>query len=183
MSVKLSPSRNLLFGFNHPSITAFTLRFRNIHAFTTIRSRFLDLPDQHPLAPLMLKRYAAREAVPLWWDCIAKRAVGQSDRVVRSWLARRIRNAFKESLNQKGYDANGRPLPGSGNQAALFGTASFSVQREATTRSFADLVRETDIVVSYIQKNQGNPSHTWRKSSLKQPTPRTRKLTKAIAYS
>lgn len=146
-------SFDMLYWVTNPGITAFKFRFRKIHAFTYTSSRVLETP-LHPLVPVVLKRYAMREEIPLWWSCVTKREFGHKDRVVRSWLARRTRDAFKESMRKSGYDTDGRPLPGSGNKADLFGTAYFSVQRQATTTSFVDLVKQTDIAVSYIQRFQ-----------------------------
>lgn len=78
---------------------------------------------------------------------------------MRSWLARRTRNAFRESLKKKGFDADGRSLPGSGNKADLFGTASFAVQRAALKVPYVELVKQTDIAVSCIQDFQQRPDN------------------------
>jgi hypothetical protein len=145
---------SLLFKIHHPGITAFYFRFRNAHAYGWTKARALDEP-LHPLKQHLLKRYAVREEVPLWWSCVTTREVGHTDRVVRSWLARRTRNAFKESLRKKGYDTNGRPLLESGNEANIFGTANLSVKREAMKLSFVELVKQTDVAVTKMQEWKG----------------------------
>ena len=161
-SIKPPLDHKVLFWVKHPGITVFNLRFRNVHAYTWTRSRSLELPS-HPLTPITLKRYALREEVPLWWSCIATREGGHADRVVRSWLARRTRNAFEESLRKKGFDTNGRPLSGSGNKADMFGTAYLSVTRRAAKVSFVELVKQTDVAVSEMQRiwerGQGKPTN------------------------
>ena len=91
--------------------------------------------------------------MPLWWSCIAQRKSGHGDRVVSSWLARRARDAFEESLRKKGFDTTGRPLPGSGNNVNMFGTAQLSVARQALKVSFLELLKQTDIAVSEMQRS------------------------------
>jgi hypothetical protein len=150
----------------NPHMNAFICRFGKVHAFSWTKSRFLD-PPPHPLAPYVLKRYAQREEVPLWWNCVAKKETGQSERVVRSWIARRTRNAFKESLRKQGFGTDGRPLPGSGNKADLFGTVCLSVRRLAATISYVDLVKQTDIAMSYIVRKQNEPDHRPRNNMVK----------------
>jgi hypothetical protein len=152
-SIKPPLPFELLYWLNSPGLTAFQFRFRKIHAFTWTKAKYLETPI-HPLTPAVLKRYALRQATPLWWSCVATREAGHSDRVVRSWLARRTRNAFAESLKKRGFDTDGRRLPGSGNQADLFGTASFSVLRLAAKLPYVELIKQTDIVVSKIQEFQ-----------------------------
>lgn len=155
MSASIRPPLpyEVLYWINKPGLTAFRLRFRKVHAFTWTKAQYLGTPD-HPLVPMLLKRYALREEIPLWWTCITQREGGHTDRVVRSWLARRTRNAFTESLRKKGFDTDGRRLPGSGNKADLFGTASIAVQRAALKVPYAELVKQTDIAVSSIQDFQ-----------------------------
>ena len=154
MSSLIKPlSFDMLYWIKNPGITAFQFRFRKIHAFTWTKAKYIDTPI-HPLVPVTLKRYALRQETPLWLTCVATRETGHSDRVVRSWTARRTRNALAESLKKKGFDINGRRLPGSATDANLFGTAALSVLRVAATTSYADLVKQTDIAVSYIQDYQ-----------------------------
>ena len=98
----------------------------------------------------------------MWWNCVAKKESGQSERVVRSWLARRTRNAFEESLKKQGFGTDGRPLPGSANKADLFGTVCLSVKRLAAKISYVDLVKQTDIAMSYIVRKQNEPHHRQR---------------------
>ncbi len=83
---------------------------------------------------------------------------------MRSWLARRTRNALTESLKKKGFDSDGRRLPGSGNQTDLYGTAFLGVRRLAKKIPYIELIQQTDLAVSAIQeihdrgggKNRGN---------------------------
>ena len=85
---------------------------------------------------------------------------------MRSWLARRTRNAFEESLKKKGYDTYGRPLPEAEVKKNLYGTAHLSVNREAAKVSFEELVLQTDIAVSEIQR-QTNRAHEIRAQKRK----------------
>ena len=73
---------------------------------------------------------------------------------MRSWIARRTRNAFAESLKKRGFDPDGRRLPGSGNKADMFGTASIAVSRVAMTTPYVELVKQTDIAVKYMENFQ-----------------------------
>ncbi|KAG0651445.1 Chitin biosynthesis CHS5 [Hyphodiscus hymeniophilus] len=154
MSSSIKPlPLELLYWIKNPGMTAFTLRFRNIHAFTWTKAQWIDNPI-HPLTSVALERYAVRQGTPLWLTCVATREAGHSDRVVRSWLARKAKHALAESLKKKGFDMEGRKLPGSGNKADLFGTALFSVMRLAATTPYVDLIKQTDVAVSYMQKFQ-----------------------------
>ena len=134
------------------AIKAFGFRFGNAHAYGFTKSRFLDA-QYHPLKSFFNQRYASRDE-PLWWSCISRRQSGRSDRVARSWLARRGRNAFVESLRKKGYDADGRPLPGTGNESDLYGTASIIMELPALKMSYEELGKQTDIAVSVIIRHQ-----------------------------
>ena len=164
MSASIKPPLpyEMLYWITKPGFTAFRLRFRKAHAFTWTKAQYLQTAD-HPLVPMLLKRYALREETPLWWTCITQREGGHTDRVVRSWLARRTRNAFTESLKKAGFDADGRRLPGSGNAEDLFGTASFAVQRAALEVPYVDLIKQTDIAVSCMQGFKHRQDHQQNK--------------------
>ena len=158
---------DMLYSIRDPGITAFQLRFRKIHAFTWTKAKWIDQPI-HPLAPVSLKRYVLRQEAPLWLTCVATRESGHSDRVVRSWIARRTKNALAESLKKRGFAPDGRRLSGWGNTADLFGTAALSVLRVATTLSYVDLIKQTDIAVHQMEKYQLRQDNGFNKG--KRPT-------------
>ncbi|OCK88374.1 uncharacterized protein K441DRAFT_485391, partial [Cenococcum geophilum 1.58] len=63
----------------------------------------------HPLYISTLRRSKTADRSGLWWTAAGTFAVGKK-RVVRSWAARRLRNAFVEALASRGFDRDGKRI-------------------------------------------------------------------------
>jgi hypothetical protein len=78
----------------------------------------------------------------------------ENKRVVRSWAARRVRQAFVESLRKEGYAQDGSRIEGRG--LPLVGTVQFFPESTITKTKFKALVPQMDLVVREIIKRQSN---------------------------
>jgi hypothetical protein len=77
-------------------------------------------------------------------------------RTVRSWTTRRVRNAFKESMNKQGYNVDGTRIEGTENGKDLFGTVQLQPEEPALKMSYKEIVRQTDLAVEeMIQRQNG----------------------------
>ncbi|CAD6502746.1 BgTH12-05336 [Blumeria graminis f. sp. triticale] len=94
----------------------------------------------------------SRRTEPLWWSAIATLPVS-GKRVVRSWIARRIRIAFIESLNNRGYSADGSRIKAD-NEPPLIGTVQiFAYQPALITMKTPELKEKVDRSVQlFIEK-------------------------------
>lgn len=72
-------------------------------------------------------------------------------RTIRSWLARRVRNAMVESLKAQGLSANGTRLdPSAGKD--LVGSAQLVPNEPLLKMPYEELQKETDAVVKFLVK-------------------------------
>jgi hypothetical protein len=65
------------------------------------------IDPSHPLNETQKRRQVERKKEGLWWHATTGVDLNKSS-VVRSWARRRLRNAIKEELKQRGYDENGK---------------------------------------------------------------------------
>ena len=61
---------------------------------------------QHPLYESRLRESQNRKKEKLWWHATTGNELSKSS-VVRSWCRRRLRNAFTEVLQERGFDEHG----------------------------------------------------------------------------
>lgn len=64
--------------------------------------------------------------------------------------------AFVASLKKRGWDANGRPLAGSGQAQPLYGTLQMAAAKASITVKIEQLAKDTDLIVEQIVQKQGN---------------------------
>jgi hypothetical protein len=140
-------------GRESQAITAFQLKFSRRHLFPQTASKILNT-KLHPLERVVIERYMERDE-PLWWSCVCRKEIGANSSVVRTFLARKVRNAFKESLRKMGYDAAGRRLEGSELKVDLYGTANIMPAAFGLRMKYGDLVKQTDIAVLAIVNEVG----------------------------
>lgn len=123
-------------------------RFGTFHAYSYAGGSYLDNP-QHCLYELSRKRWLAKQD-PLWVSFVAIKSKGEQSRCVRSWLARRLKNSFFESLRRKGYARDGTPLDGGQEKEALYGTAQLLTERAMVQVGAKALQDQTDEAVDII---------------------------------
>jgi hypothetical protein len=131
---------------------AFLWRFGTFHAYSYAGGSYLDTP-QHALYELSKKRWLAKQE-PLWASFVAVKSNGENSRCVRSWLARRLRNSFFESLRKRGYAWDGTPLEGGQRKEALYGTVQLLTERAILKIDPKSLEEQTDKVVDKIIRLQ-----------------------------
>ena len=96
------------------------------------------------------RRWAARKE-PLWVSFAAVKKDGPMNKcVVRMWLMRRLRVAFKESLGKRGFNYDGTRMEGCAEAKDIYGTVLFQPQEAAVRMKFVDLVGQADLAVEHI---------------------------------
>jgi hypothetical protein len=89
---------------------------------------------------------------PFWWSVLAKKDSIAPRRTLRSYIARKVRNAVKDSLKKNGYKADGTRLVDDGQQP-LTGTMQIVPLNNVLTMKYADIVRETDVVIGKLSSS------------------------------
>ncbi|KAF2499291.1 hypothetical protein BU16DRAFT_523794 [Lophium mytilinum] len=127
----------------------YTTKYSSIYAQNQI------LGDRsHPLYKKTIRRYEQRDTSGLWWS--ATTPTFGKKKVVRSWVLRRIRQAFSEALEARGLDKDGKPEAGIGNEAheqkllSLYGTLRIGADDRASTVKYEELRKECDELVSAV---------------------------------
>lgn len=148
-----------------PAAYTFALRYSKEYCYVAPAQAAIDYPT-HALYPKLIKRWDSRRE-PFWWNCIARKDI-DSHRTVRSWLSRRLRCAFTESLRKRGYDADGNRIDGIG--LPLVGTAQLFPHKTLLVARYADVVFQTDLAVtSIIQlRNTYKPPNKQRGGQVQQ---------------
>lgn len=75
-------------------------------------------------------------------------------RTVRSWVGRRLRVAFIESLRKKGYASDGSSLPGTADKAPIIGTAMLGAVPAILKIKNDSLIEQTDSAVQMMIRQQ-----------------------------
>ena len=84
------------------------LRYCPQNVPSSIASRYLG-QIHNPVLPKIAHMYQHRDRTTLWWSISSNRLLDYK-RVVRSWSARRVKTAFRESLRRRGFDDQGREV-------------------------------------------------------------------------
>src|SRR5256885_14672533 len=130
-----------------PKVTHFKLEFGHSHIPSPAAQGILSL-KRHPLYIRVTRQQQQREEQPLWLHFFTYKAVVPK-RIVRAWCDRRLRRAIVKALEDRGYDASGRPIEASGvgNPAAdqqrmpIRGSAFFSPFRSFVAATTEDINR------------------------------------------
>lgn len=112
--------------------------------------------QSHPIRPKIVHMYANRDPNTLWWRVQTNGL--DHKRVVRSWCARRVRNAFRKALHDHGYDGEGRRIlqdmdetqSSSQGELDLKGSVEIVVRPELIKEKFPEVLKETDSLVETI---------------------------------
>ncbi|KAE9380187.1 hypothetical protein N431DRAFT_394749 [Stipitochalara longipes BDJ] len=163
---------------------AFSAKYTKEYCYVATTPPAIEYPT-HALSPMFFQRWQTRPE-PFWWSVIARKDI-ENHRTVRSWVTRRLRHAFIESLRKKGYAPDGNRIDGNGKP--LIGTAQLVPHESIKTKKFSDLVYQADLTVEAIlkQRFRGQPSRMawgqkaegqsgekrplyWKKKPTKAPT-------------
>lgn len=121
----------------------------------------LSRPDD-PRNTLTVRKWRARSE-PLWWNCLSTRDI--SPRVVRSWANNRLRCAFRNALERKGYAWDGTRVAGEGDKGKergqrqsgnLVGSAQLLTVPELVQTSWPQLEEQADKVLAELEKRTGS---------------------------
>lgn len=131
-------------------INAFDCRFSPGRSYPINSMRIVDDP-RNPLYKQTKRRWLARTE-PLWWNCLCQPRAGTSmtRRVIRSWLSRRLRQSFVESLRKHGFDVAGRRFPSGATGKEMYGTVQLTPRPSMMTASPEILQNQTDHAVRLL---------------------------------
>ncbi|KAF1852073.1 uncharacterized protein K460DRAFT_362833, partial [Cucurbitaria berberidis CBS 394.84] len=119
--------------------------------------------SSHPLYETQKRRQRERKKEGLWWHATTGVDLNKSS-CVRAWARRRLRNAIKDELQQRGYDATGKlvdlkaiqhrtdlmDLLRQGKTLDLTGSLRLHVQPPLIPAKYAQVRAETGHVVESI---------------------------------
>jgi hypothetical protein len=147
---------------------------------TFLRGGVLSEPF-HPLFHLRKRIAEARPKTGLWWH-VATGPNTSKRRVVRSWVVRRLRNAFRETLRERGVDEDGKINPRAhkgvdeglrasnrkgirealerGEEVEIKGSVKLHALAPIVTAKFVDVKTETGIIVEGLLENLVNVLRT-----------------------
>lgn len=145
-----------------------------------IQWSILDQP-YHPLFHLRKRIADARPRTGLWWHATAGPNTSRA-RVVRNWVMRRLRNAFRETLRERGLDENGKINPRAhkgvdeslrasnrkgirealarGEELEITGSIKMHALPSIVTAKFVDVKKETASVVDGLLDHLVNSART-----------------------
>ncbi|KAL2069148.1 hypothetical protein VTL71DRAFT_15486 [Oculimacula yallundae] len=141
---------------------AFSIKYRDDRVYNICATRWIETTDtNYPLKAYFAQRWENRKE-PFWWSAIAFKTL-ESKRVVRSYVARKLRIAFTESLKKKGYKPDGTTLDGQGGMP-LTGTAQLTPLEAILKTKQGDLVLQTDAALQTLLafRDRGPPQKKGR---------------------
>ncbi|KAF2017428.1 hypothetical protein BU24DRAFT_420473 [Aaosphaeria arxii CBS 175.79] len=121
---------------------------------------------KHPLHPLLKRTEEQREGKGLWWH-VTTNFESSKTKVVRSWLRRRLHNAFLEELKERDITEDGTILRMSdhlkglsglqkaleaGQVVTLTGSIRMQAQNTLVTAKYAEVRKETGSLVDALLK-------------------------------
>jgi hypothetical protein len=110
-----------------------------------------------------------------WWSVLCKKDSTAPKRVLRSYVARKVRNAIVDSLKKKGYKADGSRLVDD-EVPPLSGTMQITPVNTVLTMKYADVVKETDVVIKTLSSSEDaekiRKSLVWAGARMKNFNPR-----------
>ncbi|KAK2807695.1 hypothetical protein FQN51_000132 [Onygenales sp. PD_10] len=172
MSVPKSPFRKFP-KLNVPKQPSLFIGFNPENIFSYRAFRHIEPKSLSPLYFKLRDQFNQREKDVLWWNVMTHAEANKRfSKVVRSWMARRTRNAFGHALMQFGYDQDGKrqlqpAADGSGMQTQtqtrpqdqelperLVGTLELQVRAMGRIREYERLVDDCGLVVESIIRYQ-----------------------------
>ena len=127
-----------------------------LHERTYTRNR------THPRHWLAMRRWEERDKTVMWLEINPPTNVPKA--FIRGWCVRRVRNAFREVLRERGFDGHGRPLKSDAEPQAhlpqLHGTAEFQTKAKIIHMRRNEILEELRPLVDDIHRcsvGQGQP--------------------------
>lgn len=128
------------------------------NCLTTQAARYF-LPTSHPpLAPKIRHLYERREHGTLWWSVTTGTLNSAWKKTVRSWCARRTRQAFRQALRERGFDLDGKKLIVDSEgciidrRNTLRGTVEVRMGRELLLARYTQIMQDTRTCVDYLER-------------------------------
>jgi hypothetical protein len=100
-----------------------------------------------------VKRYDEMKQGILWWTAYQMPA-SAAKKVVRSWVKRRVKNAFKEALEANGIDSNG--VSKVSGKARMAGTLELHANKATVTVDYETLKQQLDLLVKAMARKEEN---------------------------
>jgi len=135
-------------------VPSYSPKYTSVYAWSQV------LNDRcHPLFKKTIRNYERRDYSGLWWS--ATTSSHKQKRVIRSWVCRRVRQAFCEALESRGLDKYGKALvvaPAAGFSNAkrtkklpdLYGTLRIGASEQTATAKYEELRKECDVLVDAL---------------------------------
>lgn len=137
----------------------FVIRYWVKNINPPVASRYIGAPI-HPIRPKIVHMTAHRPKDTLWWRVSVNKILSHK-RVVRSWCARRVRNAFTQAFRQQGFDRLGRRLPGSSadetNLTGLTGSLEIYIHEPCLAQSFEVVQKDASQLFGELMAHQATP--------------------------
>ena len=132
------------------------MMYANHHAYT-YTAQSMKIGHEGPFKKYFVRAWAQRQE-PLWTCFVTTKFKGQEakiKRTMRSWVVRRIRMAFADSMERHGFTKDGESLEGNIVGASIFGTAQFMAEEHVVNMSMADIGDQMDFCVKKMIAKQG----------------------------
>ncbi|CBF78185.1 predicted protein [Aspergillus nidulans FGSC A4] len=154
----------------------YTARFSPNQIISPIAHRYLTA-RVNPITPKIQYLCDNRDRNTLWWR-VSVSALVSYKRVVRSWVARRARAAFKQELKERGFDAEGRRLDSSTPRSAaahgfsgnMTGTLNIDLEPAMISATFPMIREEMKFTMNALIQEQQR-----KQASQQQPRKQARK--------
>ena len=151
---------------------AFMMMYANHRAYT-YTSQSMKIGHEGPFKKYFAHAWAQRQE-PLWTCFVTTKFKGQEakiKRTMRSWVVRRVRIAFMESMKRHGFTKDGEPLKRCESMAPLCGTVQFVAQEHIVKMKMEEVAHQMDFCVKKMIDKQrpGNEvkpvpsSNPWKK--------------------
>ena len=152
-----------------------TFKVNYAPVYKTFTIQHVATDPSHPLHQTQKRRQAERKKEGLWWHATTRVDLSKSS-CVRAWARRRLRNAFKDELRQRGYDETGtlvdlKAIQGradlvnvlhQGQSLNLTGSLRLHIQPPLISASYLDVRAETghiiEILLQVVKSSAGGPS-------------------------
>ena len=150
-------------GHQIPIKNSWTVQWTRHHLVGFIAQPIV-LQPRHILYRATKHRYDNRPTDCLWWSVSANPLGGK--KVIRSWTARRVRQAIIEALKARGFDRDGRPVRDSGathtGSIPLTGTVRVMCCKPGTEMHISKVKAGAQFVVDTIIKDVMSPTEYGR---------------------
>ncbi|KAL4805844.1 hypothetical protein BDV18DRAFT_139983 [Aspergillus unguis] len=139
----------------------FVARFSQKQVVSPIATRYFGA-QSNPITPKISHLCRTRDRNTLWWR-VSLREMLQHKRVVRSWCARRVRYAFGQELEARGFDKHGRrlkledapkPATNLGFSGNITGSLNLEIGSDCISGTMAALRKEVKVLMDFLIREQ-----------------------------